>query len=205
MQFETEILASRNDAAGFHHLKLSRPDNFDFVPGQYVTLAYGNEDKPRFLALASHPTERQLLFISRQEAPPSQQVKISAPQGKGFACDFTLKTPFLFITHGTGISAIRSAALERKRLGHAGDTLLYGAQNAEAEPDVDCLTDQRSLRQLRAHSKVAPRQHVQQILQTLELNQFAAVIIIGSKEMMQSCREIIAEQGFDPAKVFSNY
>ena len=205
MQFETEILASCKDKAGFLHQKIRRPVDFDFVPGQYVTLAYSSEDKPRFLALASHPSEAQLLFVSRHDASDAQAVHISAPQGKGFACDFTLQAPFLFITHGSGISAIRSAVLERKKLGHSGDTLLYGAQSADSEPELDCLADHTSLLQRRAYSQVSPGQRVQQVLQSVELQPFAAILMIGSKEMMQSCREIIIQKGFDPSKVFSNY
>ena len=32
-----------------------------------------------------------------------------------------------------------------------------------------------------------------------------AVLLVGSKEMMASCREVLAAKGFPAEKVFSNY
>ena len=89
--------------------------------------------------------------------------------------------------------------------GQTGDTLLYGIAGAATTPDIDCLAPAMPLRQLRAYSKASAPQRVQDVLQTLDLGAFAAIVIIGSKEMMQSCREIIAQKGFDPARVYSNY
>lgn len=205
MHLQTEILSSKADAAGYTHLKLSRPHGFDYVAGQYVTLSVGSEEKPRFLALASHASEADLLFVSRHETDTTQRVNLSAPQGKGFGCDFDSRGAFLFVTHGTGISAVRSAVLERQKRGHTGDVVLYGAQNAQAVPEIDCLSSTAPQKQLRAFSKVSPAQHVQDILQNLDLSPFAAIILIGSKEMMQSCREIFAHKSFNAANVFSNY
>lgn len=205
MQLQTDIISSKTDSAGYTHLRLRRPQGFDYVAGQYVTLATGNEEKPRFLAIASNASETELLFVSRHETDPRQPVKLSAPQGKGFGCNFDLPGAFLFITHGTGISAVRSAVVERQKRGHAGDFLLYGAQNVQALPEIDCLGEAAGLRQLRAFSKTATSQHVQDILQSLDLSSVAAMILIGSKEMMQSCREICAQKDFDAAKIFSNY
>jgi len=205
MQYQAKAIATISDAAGYTHLRFERPREYNFVPGQYATLASEGDPKPRFLALASHPTESELLFVARQVFQDEALWTFSAPQGAGFAADFHDVRPFLFLTHGTGVSAIRPALIERQKLGRAADTLLYGVADAAAEPDLDCLRPAMPVRQLRAYSRSEAPQHVQNVLQTLELAPYAAIIIIGSQDMMQTCREIIAEKHFDPARVFSNY
>ncbi len=205
MQYEARITSTRTDTANYTHLSLARPEGFSYLPGQYVTLAYGDQDKPRFLALASHPSEDQLLFVSRHGAASAPQVSLSAPQGKGFACDFTNPGNFLHITHGSGISAIRPAIYERLRGGHSGDALLYGISGPEAVPDLDCLNETSGVKQLRAYSKAAKPQHVQDVLQNLDLSLFTHVILIGSKEMMESCRGVLSAKNFAVAAIFSNY
>lgn len=205
MEYPAHIAATRHDTAGYTHLSLTRPAGYTYRPGQYVTLAYGGEDTPRFLALASHPSEEQLLFVSRHGADMVANVVLSAPQGKGFACNFASEGSFLFITHGSGIAAIRPAIRERAKARKSTDTLLYGIANAESMPDLDCLSDAEDIKQLRAYSRGSNSEHVQDVLKSLDLSPYTNVLLIGSKEMMESCRAILSEKNIQPNKIFSNY
>lgn len=202
---ETEILDYTEDAQGFAQLKLARPESFEYRPGQYVQYTDAPGAKVKYLALASHHSEKELLLAGRLGKPASNHVTISEPQGKGFACNYADKAGFLFLTHGTGISAVRPAMLERRMFGHRNDTLLFGVRTKEDEPQLDCLSRDFGAEQLRAYSGSGDCARVQQRLETLELNRFGAVIIIGSKEMMTSCREILQARSFPGEKVYSNF
>ena len=181
----TEI---KNDRGGFIHLLFKKPPGYHFSPGQYVTLTLNAGEKPKFLALASHDDEPHLLFVLRDLTAPKAAVAISAPQGKGFAADFGEKKPFLFLTHGTGISAIRPAMLERKRRGFGADVLLYGIASADKEPDLDCLRADFGVQQLRAYSNAEYKAYVQDHAHTLDVSHFGAILLVGSNEMMAACR-----------------
>lgn len=200
-----KVTAFTTDKANYSHLSLGRPKDFAYFPGQYVTLAESNDAKPKFLALASHASEPDLLFVSRSSpVAVGTELIISAPMGTGFGSDFTGKKPFLFLTHGTGISAVRPAMVERRQLGFTGDTLLYGVRDAASEPELDCLRDSFGARQLRAFSE-GRHWHVQDALAQMDLSSFGTVILVGSKEMAASCRETLAGKNFPSNRIFSNY
>lgn len=192
------------DSAGYIHTRFARPAHFEYKPGQYVAVSAGDEDKVRYLALASHASEPYLLFISRHRFS-GKTVSASAPQGKGFTCDFGVTAPLLFLTHGTGISALRPAILERRARGFLADTLLFGASDEAHEPDLDVLKDGFPIRQLRAYSRTQNRQRVQQVLPDLQTDDFGAVLLIGGKEMMSDVRKVLAAKGFPAEKIYSNF
>lgn len=196
------VIATHTDAAGFSHLVLPRPGGLAYRPGQYVTLGAHGEAKPKFLAIASHASEAELRFILRDNPwPQHTMLHMSDPMGNGFACDFSEPKPFLFLTHGTGISAIRPALLSRR---NSADVLLYGAKKKEAEPGLDCLAEGFGIRQLRAYS-ASQGERVQAVLEKMDLAAFGAIVIVGSKEMMADCREIFSRRGFPAENIFSNF
>ncbi len=202
---QLKVRESRQDRGGFTHLLLEKPPGYNLVAGQYASLAFREGEKPKFLAIASHHDEAHLLFLSRDTALPAQSVAVSAPQGKGFAADFGDRHPFLYLTHGTGISAIRPAMLERKKRGFTADTLLYGIASANVEPELDCLREDFGIKQLRAFSNAEYKAYVQDLVDTLDLGDFGAILLVGSNEMMANCREILARKKFPAGKIFSNY
>lgn len=200
-----KVTAFKTDRANYSHLTLARPGGFNYVPGQYVTLSENAEAKPKFLALASHASEAELLFVSRSTpVAVGSELILSEPMGKGFTCDFKDARPFLFLTHGTGISAIRPALIERRQLGFTGDTLLYGIRDASSEPELDCLSESFGVKQLRAFSE-GRHWHVQNALAEMDVSGIGAVILVGSKEMAASCREVLGTKGFSADRIFSNY
>lgn len=202
---EIEVLDFTESPHGFNQLRLARPEGFDYLPGQYVQYSDSPGAKIKYLALASHRSEPQLLLAGRFHTPAGATVGISEPQGKGFACNYTDKHGFLFITHGTGISAIRPAMLERRMFGHCNDALLYGMRTKEDEPQLDCLSAEFGAEQLRAYSGGSDNARVQQRLETMDLSRFSTVLIVGSKEMMTTCREILTARSFPADQIFSNY
>jgi NAD(P)H-flavin reductase len=199
------VSAARNDKGGFTQWQLPKPEGYTFAPGQYAVITFKNSDKPKYLAIAAHSSEKELLFLSRDAVTTGDGLTLSEPQGKGFTSDFADKRPFLYLTHGTGISAIRPAMMERKHRGFSEDVLLYGIASASVEPELDCLAHDFGVKQLRAYSADEYKAYVQDRAHTLDVEHFGAVLLVGSKEMMASCREVLAAKGFPVERIFSNY
>lgn len=198
------VISYETDATAFSVLKLERPRGFSFSPGQYVQYSADANEKVKYLALASHPDEKELMLAGRL-SEPGATVEISAAQGNGFASNFAETKPYLYVTHGTGISAIRPAIIERLKQGHRGDTLLYGAREAAVVPHLDCLSAEAGVSQLRAYSRGSECNYVQQVLETLDISSFGTVLLIGSKEMMTACRDVLGARKFSAEKIFSNF
>ncbi|MCX7631798.1 MAG: hypothetical protein N2Z22_00540 [Turneriella sp.] len=197
--FPLEILSEDIDSAGFVHTRVLRPASFHYTPGQYVVV-FANDGQKRYFALASHPEEKELLFLTRQ---PLRAATFSLPQGTGFGCDFRDKRPWLFITHGSGISALRPAILERRRRGLASDTLIYGIRQWGAQPALDVLGADFPLHKIYALS--AQGERVQQRLRSHALSHYGAVLLVGSQEMMTEVRQILAENQFPASAIYTNY
>ena len=201
MIYTAQIFSQTSDAAGFVHLTLARPHAFEYKPGQFIALRTTLDSPPVFLALASHPSEKDLFLLSRTRYL-GKTVFITAAQGSGFECDFSDSQPFLLITHGSGISAIRPAILERHAHGFNSDTLLYGIQDAASKPALDILTPPYSEKKILAYSQAGDR--IQTKLNTLDLTAFGAVILIGGKAFMDDTKQMLRARGFALERVYSN-
>lgn len=198
------FLGERRDRAGYYHTRFAKPIDFAYHPGQYAAMQLNAENKARYLAFASHPHEGDLLFISRHRCE-GQEATLSTPMGKGFGCNYNSPQPTLFITHGTGISALRPAILERRRVGAPVDTLLYGIADTEHEPELDILQANFPLRQLRAYSRSGAKERVQQILPSLEIDGFGAILLVGAKEMVAEVRAILVSKNYPAERVYTNF
>ncbi|GAB4443553.1 MAG: hypothetical protein OHK0011_25810 [Turneriella sp.] len=199
-----ELISETRDSAGYVHTRFVRPAGFDYLPGQYLAITAEGEEKARYLALASHRSEPDLLFLSRHSYV-GKSALASAPQGKGFTCDFATPQPMLFITHGTGISALRPAILERRARGFRSDTLLFGIADEAHEPELDVLSKAFPLRQLRAYSRSGNHERVQNVLPGIDTNDFGAVLLIGGREMINDVKQLLRHKGFAAERIYSNF
>jgi NAD(P)H-flavin reductase len=203
-EIQLELISERHDSAGYVHTRFARPTGFDYLPGQYLVITAEGEHKARYLALASHSSEAELFLLSRHSFA-GKTATTSPPQGEGFHCDFATPKPLLFITHGTGISALRPAILERRARGFTTDTLLYGVADEAHEPELDVVRNEFPLRQLRAYSRTGDHQRVQQVLPAINTSEFGAILLIGGKEMMSDVKQVLSTQGFPAERIYSNF
>ncbi|MBV6493160.1 MAG: hypothetical protein LDLANPLL_01175 [Turneriella sp.] len=200
-----KVESKKQDPAGFTHLILSKPKEYRYKPGQYTYLALSENDK-KTLAYASHESEPHLYFLFRGDYTHSTTPTLSKPQGAGFTCVFDNNTPMLFITHGTGITALRGAMVERKIHNLLKkDTLLYGSPSKDSEPSLDCLSANFGINQLRAYSQDPKNLHIQDVLQTLDVKNFESILLIGSGSMTKTCKEILITKNFPIEKIYTNF
>lgn len=127
---------------------LSKPDGFDFTPGQYVLLTTpilnSSEKKSewRYLSIASSPLENELMFAVRGGESAFKQSLISIPLGtelliEGPSGPFILPdqgdAPLILIAGGIGIapfmSMLRHTAITKKK--YPSVSLFYSNRTSE--------------------------------------------------------------------------
>lgn len=116
--FDSEILSIGNVNDSVKIFKLSKPEDFEFLAGQYVSISVPFEGKKlrRPYSIASSPKEKEIeLCIKIVDGVASNflktlkqgdKVELFGPAGK-----FTIKNPdneIVFISTGTGITPFRS-------------------------------------------------------------------------------------------------
>ncbi len=110
-------------------LKLEKPENFSFKPGQFVgiTAEINGEKVKRFYSIASLPEEDFLLFYIRRvpngkmsnylaEVPIGKEVEVDGPYGH-FTLDRSKSNKVYFIAAGTGIAPMRPLVYEALKQG----------------------------------------------------------------------------------------
>lgn len=109
-----------------------KPDGFDFIAGQYMTVALikppemDDEGESRFLSIASAPHEKYLMVATRmrdtafkrvlKNLPSGSEIKINGPEGL-FYLHKDFSKPAVFLIGGIGItpvfSILKNAAYEK--------------------------------------------------------------------------------------------
>ncbi|RYY89934.1 MAG: FAD-dependent oxidoreductase [Chitinophagaceae bacterium] len=128
-------------------VKVPEVDNFDFLPGQFVTLDLPIHEKPnrrwRSYSIASWPdgtNEFELLIVLLegglgttylfQEVSVGSELLLRGPQGV-FILPPALDRELYFICTGTGIAPFRSMInhIERHNIPHQGLNLIFGTRS----------------------------------------------------------------------------
>ena len=102
---------------------LEKPEGFDFIAGQYMTVSLFNppetddEGDSRFLSIASAPYEKYLMVATRirdtafkrvlKNLPSGSEIKIAGPDGSFYLPQKSLQ-PIVFLIGGIGITPVFS-------------------------------------------------------------------------------------------------
>ncbi|HET9236574.1 MAG TPA: 2Fe-2S iron-sulfur cluster-binding protein [Oligoflexus sp.] len=125
-------------------VQLSRPPNFDFNPGQFVTLRRADAVS-RSYSIASQRAALDTLDIHvrrvpqgqlsgwfHQEARPGDELWLEGPKGDCFYYPGNPEEPLLLIGTGTGMAPLFAVALDACQQGHTGPISIYhGALSAD--------------------------------------------------------------------------
>jgi sulfhydrogenase subunit gamma (sulfur reductase) len=195
-----------------------------FVPGQVAVLAVAGE-APAYFAFAGAPDDAELEVLVKQKLGASnlifdmevgQKIELLEVAGQGFALDDQKGKDLVFVAMGTGVAPLRSAlrhVLKRKEeFGQC--VVLYGART----PDDFCFRDETQswedagveLRQVISrpdgHDWSGPTGYVQSLLDhVLPSLSSPIALICGSPEMMEQTRDRLAQMGFGPNEILTNY
>lgn len=118
-------------------IRLLRPNNYEYYPGQYLTL-FNSAGVGRSYSIASIPVEEDFLELHIRLVPGGQvsgwahsevkagdTVRITEPNGDCFYMVNDKQQPMLLIGTGTGLAPLYGIAREAIRQGHTGHIHLY--------------------------------------------------------------------------------
>ena len=195
-----------------------------FVPGQVAVLSVTGE-APAYFAFASAPEDPELEVLVKQkmgasnlifDMTPGERIELLEVAGDGFALDDQKGKDLVFVAMGTGVAPLRSALRHvLKRKAEFGQlVVLYGART----PDDFCFRDETDgwedagveLRQVISrpdgHDWSGPTGYVQSLLDHVLPNLNSPVALIcGSLEMIEQTRDRLAQMGFKPNEILTNY
>jgi NAD(P)H-flavin reductase len=223
------ITAVRSQGPNIRSFQLMPEDASDshgvqFISGQVAVLRVAGEE-PAYFAFAGAPTDANLEILVKRTIGASvalfdmkegERVDLLSVVGHGFDLDSQKGRDLVFVGMGTGVAPLRSAlrhVLERKEeFGQL--VVLYGART----PDDFCYRDETQswedagveLRQVISrpdgHDWSGPTGYVQTLLDHVlpDLNSPVA-LVCGSREMIEQTRGRLAQMGFAPESILTNY
>lgn len=195
-----------------------------FMPGQVAILKIDSED-PAYFAFAGAPEDPELEVLIKQKEGASRRIfemhegdhlDLVGVAGHGFDLDQQKDRDLVFVAMGTGVaplrSALRQALKHQERFGQF--VVLYGART----PDDFCYRDETEnweeagveLRQVISrpdgHDWSGPTGYVQSLLDhVLPDLKSPVALVCGSFEMIKQTRDRLAQMGFAPEDILTNY
>lgn len=120
-KYELKVMETRQETTDVKSIKLEKPSNFNFKPGQFITMKLEalNDERGsiRSLSIASSPTENFLMFTTRisqtgfkqrfNSLKPGDKATIMGPFGN-FTLQDDFSKPAVFLAGGIGITPFRS-------------------------------------------------------------------------------------------------
>ena len=150
-QFKTTVLAKESLSADVIRLRLLRPDNYDYLPGQFLNLT-NDAGVIRSYSLASVPAIDDFLELQIRQVPDGQvsgwaaglqagdTVTISQATGQCSYLPGREEQPLLLVGTGTGLAPLIGIARDALQQGHTGPIHLYhGSSTPEGLYLVDEL------------------------------------------------------------------
>lgn len=226
IKYQIEILENRKVAGSLHLIRLQKPQDFSYIPGQYIYINLADhEGKGSFFALSCHPDEKELELLIKDQghiaadlsrSGPGVKVDISEPIGPGFAPEKLHGKTLYMITHGSGLSAIKPVIEEiRKNRNQYGPSrLLYGVKTVSDFPFKDTLRDWMG--SIEVYDIISTPTtdkniwngeigYVQDILKKISPSPKEAIaLVVGSKQMFTEVSEILRGFGFTDEQILTN-
>lgn len=199
----------------------------NFVAGQVAVLEMDNYGDS-YYAFASSPEENEFEFLIKRRVSPNVTAALFDPHiakhvvlknivGTGFPVEQHTGHDLVFVAMGTGLAPLRSALrhIFQNRNNFGRLFVLYGARTVEDFCYEDEMTsDWRQhgveLRQVISQPSDSdwdgPTGYVQSLLDNVvpEMNNPVA-LVCGSYEMQEQTKKRLAELGFAPEKILTNY
>ncbi len=216
-KFISEILEIKNLSPSVKHIKLSVPEKFEFVPGQYVSIIMeknGNKirrpysicsknNEKNFIELCIKIVEGGMASEIIKEKTIGNKVEILGPLGNFIIEESSKKKDRLFISNGTGIGPFRS--MIKTMLGNEFKnkiTLIAGYRE-----NILYKEEFRELEKKHANfsHKVALSSQGKRVQDLLEefIDKKADYYLCGLKDMINSVRSILAKEEIEMKNIYS--
>ena len=151
-----QFISKTRLASDIWEFRFTRPDGFDYIPGQYVSFIlqeplHDSRGQSRVTSLTSHPTDDYVTFVTRVPERPSPfklhlanlhvggEILVDAALGD-LVLPRSTSTPLVFVAGGIGLASYISM-LREIELSHESRTvhLLYALRTHEEKLFSDAL------------------------------------------------------------------
>ncbi len=218
-KFKSTILDVKEISQDTKHLTISIPEDFDFYPGQFISLilTIDGQEFRRPYSIASKPQKNQLdlciKILPNGRATPlidkfkkGDEIDAMGPMGAFYIEDQSLAKPIAFISTGTGVAPFRSIITHL--LEHSFEkpiTLITGYRfeaNSLYEDEFKQLEKKYpNFKYNRICSREGQKGYVQKLIDE-NFNQEADYYICGLKEMVNSVTEHLEKKGVPEDNIF---
>ncbi len=219
-KFKSKILKTDYINKTTKHITISTPDDFDFYPGQFISIiiTINGEELRRPYSIASSPRPNQLdlciKILPNGKSTPTiaklnegDEIDVMGPMGTFIIKDQSLTKPITFISTGTGVAPFRSIIANLLEYNFEkpitlltgyryNDDILYEQAFKELTEKYSNFSYQRIL------SREGDRTGYVQILIDDNLNLESDYYICGLKDMVNSVKEHLAEKGIPKENIF---
>jgi NAD(P)H-flavin reductase len=218
-RFKSKILSTEFITPDVKHLILTTPADFDFIPGQYITLILKDKDdevrKPYSIASIPKKGSIDICIKIIQEGKATSLIKnlkkddtldIIGPMGKFIFNEQSKNKDVVFISTGTGISTFRSMIPSLLKNDFKNKILLLtGYKNREdILYDSDFTNLEKTCNNFHYH-KILSREnnggYVQKLVEK-HINKNSHYYLCGVGEMVVSVKNLLLEKGIPEKNIF---
>ncbi|WP_068469262.1 FAD-dependent oxidoreductase [Candidatus Protochlamydia phocaeensis] len=217
-QFSSQILDVVSENGEFRTIRLQRPKDWDFQPGQYVEIRGKEGSKPAILAIASGIGDDYIEITAKPNINPDhanyclnripgEELLITGPLGSNFPVHLvSSEAPVLLLGGGSGLTALRSV-MESLPM-DANAKLIYSTKNAQnllyhdeieqwkSEGHIISLTQDKQADF--AEGRITDH------LKTYDFKPNTLIFICGPKEMVLETANMLAAQGIPREYIYGS-
>ncbi|MBI2629054.1 FAD-dependent oxidoreductase [Candidatus Pacearchaeota archaeon] len=228
LKFVSEILEIKQLSPSIKHFKISIPKDFNFIPGQYISMILEKENEKirRPYSLASIPekanegyAELCIKILENGLASPiihqfkvDDKINFLGPLGFFKISEESKNKNLIFISHGAGIAPFRSMIPHLLKSNYQNNAVLLTGYKNEEE-----ILYNEEFRQLEnkyknfqyftilsqgINNKNEEFGRVQQLVK-VHIDKEAHYYLCGLREMIDSVRAILVNNGVPMANIFS--
>jgi NAD(P)H-flavin reductase len=216
-QFSAPIIEVIQENAEFKTLRLKRPKDWDFQPGQYLEIRGEDSSKPAILAIASGVSKDYIEITARpNENPahanyclnrkPGEELLITGPLGSSFPLDLiALNTPVLLIGGGSGLTALRSLL---QSLPQTETKIIYSTTTREKllyhEQIEQWKLEGHTISLTQEKENGFAQGRVSEHLKDYNLKSDTMIFICGPKDLVLDTAKLLISRGVSPERIYGS-
>ena len=219
-QFSAKIESIVHENKEYKTLRLKRPKEWNFLPGQYLEIRSesSSANKPAILAIASGIGEDYIEITAKPNSNPNHPnyclnsdvgdyLTVTGPLGSNFPLELiTPDTPVLLLGGGSGLTALKS--LMESMSSHSNAKLIYSSKTSQeliyheeiekwkSEGHIISLTQEKT----DGYEQGRISEHIKH--ETLHPN--TMIFICGPKELVLETAKMLVEMGIPRESIYGS-
>lgn len=219
-QFSAEIVDIFNENKDFKTLRVKRPKDWEFLPGQYLEIRSENSsaNKPAILAIASGVNDEYIEITAKPNPNPShanyclnstvgEYLTITGPLGTNFPVDLiTPETPVLILGGGSGLTALKSL-MESLPLG-TDSKLVYSSKTVQEllyHDEIEkWIAEGHTISLTQDQADGFQQGRITEHLTHMEIKPNSLIFICGPKELVLETAKLLAAMGIPRESIYGS-